>query len=315
MCGIRNPATRKKLLSEDRSFQEALQLAVADEIAAKESMQVQQQLPQPVNSVTKDSFSSPASSRGYIGLQFGSQQGARQPSNLSQAISYTCFSCGSSDHLRPKCKFRNAVCRNCNVKGHIARVCKKGGISTMCAEEELPQEPVCENYELCVVYDVNTMFRSEISVQLKIENTNYCMQLDTGCALSLAAISFIKEVCPDVKINPTNVILSTYTGETVRPSGEACVNVEYSGSQYSLPLLIVKEGSCALFGRNWLTHIKLDWQNLPGLNNVGTLPSDLSTIPVTSGDQTLYSVLEQYSELFQPELGCYTGKPVVSVLC
>ena len=58
-------------------------------------------------------------------------------------------------------------------------------------------------------------------------------------------------------------------------------------------------------------HIKLDWQNLPRLNHVRTLPSDFSTIPSTSGDQTLDSVLEQYSELFQPELGCYTGKPVV----
>ena len=36
VCGIRNPATRKKLLSEDRRFQEALQVAIADEIAAKE---------------------------------------------------------------------------------------------------------------------------------------------------------------------------------------------------------------------------------------------------------------------------------------
>ena len=150
----------------------------------------------------------------------------------------------------------------------------------------------------------STLFRFEIFVQLKIENTNCSMQLDTGCALSLAPISFIKEVCPDVKINPTNVIMSTYTGETVRPLGEACVNVEYSGSQYSLPLLIVNEGSCALFRQNWLMHIKLDWQNLPGLNNVETLPSDLFTIPATSGDQTLDYVLEQYSELFQPELGC-----------
>lgn len=74
------------------------------------------------------------------------------------------------------------------------------------------------------------MFRSEISVQQKIENTNCCMLLDTVCALSLVPISFIKEVCPDVKIDPINVILSTYTGETVRPLGEACVNVEYSGS-------------------------------------------------------------------------------------
>ena len=68
-----------------------------------------------------------------------------------------------------------------------------------------------------MVYDVNTRIRSDISVQLNIGNSNCCMQLDTACALSLAPISFIKDVCPDVKINPTNVILSTYTGETVRP--------------------------------------------------------------------------------------------------
>ena len=89
------------------------------------------------------------------------------------------------------------------------------------------------------------------------------------------------------------------------------MNVEHLGSQYSLSLLIVKEGCCDLFGRNWLMHIKLDWQNLPGLNILGTLPSDFSTIPATSGNQTLDSVLQQYSELFQPKLGCYTGKPVV----
>ena len=80
-------------------------MAVADEIAAKESLQVQQQSPQPVNSVTKDSFST--SSRGYTGLQFGSRQGARQPSNLSQATSYTCFSCGSPDHLKCPCDQKN----------------------------------------------------------------------------------------------------------------------------------------------------------------------------------------------------------------
>lgn len=169
-----------------------------------------------MNSVTKDFSSSPSSSRRYTSLQFGSRQGARQPSNFSQVTSYTCFSCGSPDHVRPKCKFRNAVC---NVRGLIGRVCQKGGINTMCAEEELPQEPICDNDELYVVYDVNTIFRSEISLRLKFENTNRCMQLDTGCALSLAPISFIKEICPDVKIDPTNVILSTYTGETVRPLG------------------------------------------------------------------------------------------------
>ena len=60
---------------------------------------------------------------------------------------------------------------------------------------------------------------------LKIENNDCHMQLDTGCALSLAPATFFKEVCPNVEMEPTNVVLSTYTGETVHPLGEAHVNV------------------------------------------------------------------------------------------
>ena len=182
----------------------------------------------------------------------------------------------------------------------------------MCIEEESPEEQLSDEDELFVVYDVNAMVRSEISVPLKIENNDCHMQLDTGCALSLAPATFFKEVCPNVEMEPTNVVLSTYTGETVHPLGEARVNVEYMGSNYSLPLLIVREGTCALFGRNWLMDVKLDWENLPGLNHIGSLPSSFaSTNPVSTVNEKLESVLEQYSELFQPQLGCYTGEPVV----
>ena len=282
-----------------------MQVAIADEIAAKESMQVQQQLSQPVNVVAKDppAISSRRSSGTPPALPF--------PKSPRQPTSYTCFSYGNSDHTRSKCRFRNAVCHNCNGSGHIARVCKKSGVNAMCVEEEFPEEQGPEEEELYVVYDVNAISKSEISVPLKIENNDCLIQLDTGCALSLAPLSFIKEDCPDVTLKPTNVLLSTYTGETVHPLGEAFVNVEYSGSQYSLPLLIVREGSCALFGRNWLMDVNLDWKNLPGLNHIGPLPSPASSVPGSTGNQTLDSVLEQYSELFQTQLGCYTGTPVV----
>ena len=224
VCGIRNPATRKKLLSEDRTFQQALQVAIADEVAAKETMQVQ--LSQPVNSVTKDPLTLSSSSRDNSRIRPSARQVLRQTSTSSQqATSYACFSCGNTDHLRSKCKFRNAVCRNCNTRGHISRVCKKGGVNAMCIEEESPEEQLSDEDELFVVYDVNAMVRSEISVPLKIENNDCHMQLDTGCALSLAPATFFKEVCPNVEMEPTNVVLSTYTGETVHPLGEAHVNV------------------------------------------------------------------------------------------
>ena len=63
----------------------------------------------------------------------------------------------------------------------------------------------------------------------------------------------------------------------MRPLGEAYVKVEYSGLQHSLPLLVVQEGTSALFGCNCLMDIKLDyWRNLPGLNHIGPIsPSAL----------------------------------------
>ena len=171
VCGIRNPATQKKLLSEDRTFQQALQVAVADEIAAKETLQVQQQLPQLVNSVAKEFPAIPSPSRGDSRTKSTSRTSPRQASSTSQqATSFACFSCGNSDHVRCKCKFRNAVCRSCNLRGHIARVCKKGGVNTMSFEEEFPQEQLSDEDESYVVYDVNAMSRSEICVPLKIEN-------------------------------------------------------------------------------------------------------------------------------------------------
>ena len=176
-------------------------------------------------------------------------------------------------------------------------------------EEEPSQEQLSEEDELYVAYDVHAMSRSEISVPLKIEDQDCLMQSDTGCALSLAQITFVKQVCPDIEMKSTNVVLLTYTGETVRPLGEAHVKVEYMGSQHTLPLLIVHKG--ALFGRNWLTDVKLDWKNLPGFNHIGSLPCRPSTHSITLENQTLASVLEKYSELFQPKLGRYTGDPVV----
>ena len=82
-------------------------------------------------------------------------------------------------------------------------------------EEEPPQEQLSEEDELYVVYDVYAMSKSEISVPLKIEDQDGLMQLDTGCALFLAPITFMSQVCPNVEMKSTNVVLSTYTGETV----------------------------------------------------------------------------------------------------
>ena len=200
VCGVRNQATRKKLLSEDRNFQQALKVAIADETAGKETLQVEQQ--SQLNIISKAKTSSVSSpTAGTSRVQPISRQSARQSSQpvSHQTTSYTCFSCGKADHVRSKCKFRNAICRSCNARGHIARVCKKSGVNILSAGEDF--EPLDEETELYTVYDVNAITRSEISIDLKIENNICSMQLDTGCALSLAPLSVFKKICPNVDTN------------------------------------------------------------------------------------------------------------------
>ena len=116
----------------DRTYQEALQVGIADKIAAKETLQVgKQQLSKSVNSVSKKT-----SSRGISRSWSTSRPSPNQPSPKFQPVSsYACLSRGNSGHERSKCKFRNAVFRHCKLRGHIARVCKKGGVDNMGFEE------------------------------------------------------------------------------------------------------------------------------------------------------------------------------------
>ena len=153
----------------------------------------------------------------------------------SQSNLYTFFSCGNAGHVQSTCKFINATCQNSSTRGDIALACWKNIVNAVCAKGELTEKPLFEEDKLFMVYDVNAISRAESSLPLKIQNNACNMQLDTGCALSLVPMRFFKIFCPDVDMQTANVVLSTYTGETVRLLGEAYVKVQYSGLQHSVP--------------------------------------------------------------------------------
>ena len=67
----------------------------------------------------------------------------------------------------------------------------------------------------------------------------------------------------------------------------------------------------ALFGRNWLRHIKLDWNKLLGIESQVPCPARARCAEITDNNKTLKGLLSQYDELFEPQLRCYTGEPVV----
>ena len=218
ICGICNSATRKKLLNEDRTFQDALKVAIADEVASKETLEVQNDA-----KPGDESVHSMGNSRNLLNQQ------NRKPSLPSfQKSSYACYSCGSTEHSRNQCRFRNVVCSRCKRTGHIARVCKKGNTQNNRVEQRLDSDAEFLEEDLFTVFDVNSLFTSEISVPLQIENEECCMQLDTGCALSLAPMAIYEKFCSHIPLTPTAVKLSTYTKDSTFGKNQCCCDVRWN---------------------------------------------------------------------------------------
>ena len=65
----------------------------------------------------------------------------------------------------------------------------------------------------------------------------------------------------------SDISLRTYMGEVLPLVGKVTVFVAYKSQVVSLPLLIVKGEGAALFGRNWLEHIRLDWSAIHSLSS------------------------------------------------
>ena len=90
------------------------------------------------------------------------------------------------------------------------------------------------------------------------------MKLDTGSAASvIAKDDFIKKFPNLKRLTKTKLLLKTYTCTFFKPIGVANVNVQYREKSYdNLPLYVVEKGGHALFGRDWLKEIPLDWNSV-----------------------------------------------------
>ena len=293
VSGIRSRDTQKKLLEEDRSFAQCVELAKSNEAANRESEALHKEHSETVNFVRK---------------QKSKLSKEKKPWEKEKSLSYSCFSCGKDDHKRADCYWRDAMCHKCKRKGHISTVCK-GKVNFLDEKEQEEDQEFLflqerESDNLLVMSNASS---NGIQVPLKIEGQQCSMLLDTGASRTIVPRSFFNKYCKHAKLVNTDVTLQTYTHESVVPEGKAVVSVEYQGQTHSLSLLVVKNGNVALFGRDWLNKIKLDWKSLPGLNYVrATESKEISS----SNVQGVEKIVEKFGDLFSNELGCYSGQPV-----
>ncbi|XP_041962465.1 uncharacterized protein K02A2.6-like [Alosa sapidissima] len=91
-------------------------------------------------------------------------------------------------------------------------------------------------------------------------------------------------------------MLKTYTGEPLAPEGVIKVQVKLNKQCADLPLYVVKVDAPALFGREWLRVIKLNWKDLKTVHAIEQREKD-----------NLETVLKRHSAVFSKKLGTMKG--------
>ena len=94
-------------------------------------------------------------------------------------------------------------------------------------------------------------------LQTDVEIEGHClsMEIDTAVAVSIISDRIFTSLpyLEKLPLQPTQVILRTYTGESIPVLGELSVNVTCQGTDHTLPLLVIKEdGPSLVMGRWWV---------------------------------------------------------------
>ena len=181
-----------------------------------------------------------------------------------------CGRCGRGNHDQKDCKFKSATCHKCGKIGHIAPVCRskqsgkhpKGQAkkTKWVSSTEPDQTSDSQEESLFVVQNKSS---PPYNAELQVNGPPLTMEVDTGAAVSLAPESAVASLLTHSTLQPTGVILKTYTGEQIPVKGTMTVDVKYGQQHYkNLKLLVVSGSGPCLIGRDWLRVVRLDWRKI-----------------------------------------------------
>ena len=209
-----------------------------------------------------------------------------------------CYRCGSSHQAR-ECPFKDAECHYCKRKGHIAKVCRTKArdegnkmahktYQVIEAIEDSHKEGLEDNsYSL---YKMTSRKCDPIMKMVTANGVELKMEVDTGASVSIISEYTYKKLWTHnmPPLEETTLKMCTYTGETLQVHGAITVDVTYSDHPDTLALLVVEGTGPSLMGRDWLTKIRLDWEN---------------KCNIQANPTWLQKVLDKHKKKFQDGLG------------
>lgn len=170
------------------------------------------------------------------------------------------------------------------------------------------------NLNVYSVLDSRAKTNKSEYVDLNINNRSVIMEIDTGAIVTICTLASYKSHFSNVKIEPmTDFPLNAANGVNIEIKGVIKVDVEFKGSKFNLPIVIMEgEKPLLLIGRNWLDVLYRSWRNTFRINSIqDTVSKFLSEIKVKYNNVFKKEISEPVKE-FKAEIVLQDGAiPIV----
>ena len=190
----------------------------------------------------------------------------------------TCHHCKQTGHIRPVCK---ALPSQMQLKGRSSgqkyvrlNSCESNSDDQIVERGNHVSDTTVEADEVGAFWlyktgtehlsteSVNSVNPYVVNVQLGKTKVNCTMEVDTGASRSTVSKRVYDSVLSSYTLQHAGIILRSYSGEKIPVLGKISVPVKYDNQEKVLDLIVVEGNLPALFGRDWLSRIKLDWKNM-----------------------------------------------------
>ena len=290
VCGINDEQIQKRLLAESElSYKKAVKLASSMEEASKNVLELKGSIAKKGPEVDKTEVHRVKSA---------------SPRSAERGT-FNCFHCGRPGHLKVKCRVRpDIVCSACGNTGHMRRACrstksaprKDQGRRRLRQVQETEDQGGSESETgqkdgLYSVSSRKSKGTPPIVVKVEVDGKLVPMEVDTGASVTVMPVKLFESLWPGRHIDTTGVRLSGYSKEPIPVKGCCKVNIVYQGQRVDKATLIVVDSmGPALFGRDLLSRIRLNWSEIHKMTS-----------------SSLQEVLNRYSSVFGEGLGTLKG--------
>nr|XP_029709454.1 uncharacterized protein K02A2.6-like [Aedes albopictus] len=268
--GLKDRGIQARLLEvHNLTLDMARDLAVSMEMSAKGGQEIQSRAKADVNLVehpVNKSGKSKGKKPGKAAAAGPSHHGDSKQDSRKGA----CYRCGNTNHFANKCVHVKTVCNFCRMTGHIEKVCmkKKSAQGTKSKSDfhlveesaaECKQKKKEDVYidEICGLYDAESRV-DKFWVEISVNDSKVRFEVDSGAPVAIMSVTDYEKLLPAVRLDPPDMSLVSYSGNTIKLRGMCTVSVQYAGKVHRLLLYVADNRKHPLLGRSWMKVLRLD---------------------------------------------------------